>query len=84
MKFEFSKDEIEEVHKTIGYNVKKYREKKGISQLELSLEIGNKSVSLISAAELYTDKKHFNIEHLYKISKILDIDISVFFEDLRN
>ena len=84
MKFEFSKNELEEVHKTIGLAVKKYREKKGISQLELSLEMGNKSVSLISAAELYTDRKHFNIEHLYKISKILDIDISAFFEDLRN
>ncbi|MBS4069383.1 MAG: helix-turn-helix transcriptional regulator [Sulfurimonas sp.] len=84
MKFEFSKNELEEVHKTIGLTVKKYREKKGFSQLELSLEMGNKSVSLISAAELYTDGKHFNIEHLYKISKILDIDISVFFEDLRN
>ena len=84
MKFEFSKNELEEVHKTIGLAVKKYREKKGISQLELSLEMGNKSVSLISAAELYTDRKHFNIEHLYKKSKILDIDISAFFEDLRN
>jgi|GEM_PF-212423 len=79
---EFSKNELEQVHKTIGHNVKKYREKKGISQLELSLEMGNKSVSLVSAAELNTDKKHFNIEHLYKISKILDVDISVFFENL--
>ena len=31
--------------------------------------MGYKSVSLISATELYTNKKHFNLEHLYKISK---------------
>lgn len=78
MKFEFSKEELEEIHKKIGYTVKKYREQKQITQLELSLEMGNRSVSLVSAAELFTNKKHFNIEHLYKISKILDIHISVF------
>lgn len=82
MKFEFSKEELEEIHKKIGHAVKKYREQKQITQLELSLEIGNKSVSLISAAELFTNKKHFNIEHLYKISKILNVPISVFFEDV--
>ncbi|MGE0738550.1 helix-turn-helix domain-containing protein [Sulfurimonas sp.] len=82
MKYEFSKKEMEEIHIKIGQNVKKYREKMGITQLELSLEMGNKSVSLISAAELYTNKKHFNIEHLYKIAKILDISVSTFFEDI--
>jgi putative transcriptional regulator len=80
---EFSKDELERVHKTIGRNVKRHREKKGISQLELSLEMGNKSVSLVSAAELNTGRKHFNIEHLYKISKILNVNMSVFFENLQ-
>ena len=39
-----------------------------------------KSVSLVSAAELYKNKKHFNIEHLYKISKILEIDIEILFK----
>lgn len=80
MNFEFSKKELEDTHKRVGLNVKKYRELKGLTQLELSLEMGNKSVSLVSAAELFTNKKHFNIEHLYKIAKILDVDISIFFE----
>ena len=44
--------------------------------------MGYKSVSLVSSAELYTKKKHFNIEHLYKISKICDVDISEFFKDI--
>lgn len=53
---------------------------KGISQLLLSQEMDYNSVSLVSAAELCSDGKHFNIEHLYKISKILDIPIAQFFE----
>ncbi len=76
----FSDDEIQNIYKLIGENVKYYRTKKEMSQLTLSYEMGYKSVSLVSAAELCNDGKHFNIEHLYKISKILDISITQFFE----
>lgn len=69
----FSDDEISLMYKLIGGNVKKYRELKGMSQLQLSNAMGYSSVSLVSAAELYNDGKHFNLEHLYKISKILDV-----------
>ncbi len=69
------------LYKTIGKNVKKYREKANLTQLELSQKMGNKSVSLVSASELCANKKHFNIEHLHKISVILDVDISRLFED---
>ncbi|MDO9267451.1 MAG: helix-turn-helix transcriptional regulator [Sulfurimonas sp.] len=81
MKFEFSKEELEDIHRRIGFAVKKYREYKGFTQLDLSLEMGNKSVSLVSAAELFTNKKRFNIGHLYKISKILNIPMASFFEE---
>ena len=83
MKFEFLKEELEDIHRRVGLAVKKHREHKGFSQLDLSLEMGNKSVSLVSAAEKYKNKKRFNIGHLYKISKILDVDMSVFFENLQ-
>ena len=53
------------------------------SQLALSLAIGNKSPSLISSAEIYTNKRHFNILQLQKIAKALDVDICEFF-DLEN
>lgn len=76
----FSDEEIENIYKLIGENVKYYRTLREISQLALSYEMGYKSVSLVSAAELCNDGKHFNIEHLYKISKILDIPIAKFFE----
>lgn len=76
----FSDDEILTLYKIIGENVKRYRMQKGLSQLSLSQEMGYSSVSLVSAAELCSDGKHFNIEHLYKISKILDVPIAQFFE----
>lgn len=76
----FSDEEIQSIYKLIGENVKYYRTLKEMTQLQLSYEMGYKSVSLVSAAELCSDNKHFNIEHLYKISKILDTPICKFFE----
>lgn len=76
----FSDEEIQNIYKLIGENVKHYRMQKEMSQLSLSQEMGYSSVSLISAAELCNDGKHFNIEHLYKISKILEVPIAQFFE----
>lgn len=80
--YHFSKDVFEHLHKIIGANVKRIRTEKGFSQLELSYAMGNKSVSLISAAELANDNKRFNINHLYKISKVLDVPICEFFKDV--
>jgi transcriptional regulator with XRE-family HTH domain len=77
---QFSNKEIIDLYKNIGKKVKELRELRNVTQLELSLEMGYKSVSLVSAAELCSDSKHFNIEHLYKISKILDEDIGYFFK----
>lgn len=72
----FSKEEISKMYLTIGLNVKKQRELKGLSQLELSRQMGYESVSLVSAAELNNNGKHFNLEHLYKISKIFNVDMA--------
>jgi ribosome-binding protein aMBF1 (putative translation factor) len=69
------KDFIENLYRTIGLNVKKEREKKGLSQLQLSHMIGHKSVTIISRAEIYHKGQHFNIEHLAKIAYVLEIDI---------
>jgi len=77
---QFTDKEVSNLYKNIGKKVKELRESKKMTQLDLSLEMGYKSVSLVSAAELYNDGKHFNIEHLYRISKILDEDIGYFFK----
>ncbi|MDR2081932.1 MAG: helix-turn-helix transcriptional regulator [Campylobacteraceae bacterium] len=70
----------ENVLNTVSANVKKYRELKGISQLQLALDIGMKSPAYLGRAELRKDNLRFNIIHLAKISKVLDIPIELFFE----
>ncbi|MCR6591698.1 XRE family transcriptional regulator [Campylobacter insulaenigrae] len=79
MIYEFNKNEINLFYKQIVQNVAKVRKEKGYSQLELSLAIGYKSVSLVSGVEAGYKNIHYNIEHLYKIAKILEVDIKEFF-----
>jgi transcriptional regulator with XRE-family HTH domain len=69
----------ENIYPTIGKNVAKYRKAKGLSQLDLSLQMGYKSVSIVSGAEICYKGKHFNLEHIVKISEILEIDFCNFF-----
>ena len=73
-------EEITNKHKMIGLDVSSYRKEKGLSQLDLSLQLGHKSVSIVASAERFYKGKHFNIEHLLKISEILNIPIASFFE----
>ncbi|WP_373033325.1 helix-turn-helix domain-containing protein [Sulfurovum sp.] len=73
-------DFMDQTYIKIGRNVKRIREERGISQLKLAQGIGHKSVSIISLAEIYHNKQHFNIEHLMKIAYILDVDVCEFFK----
>jgi ribosome-binding protein aMBF1 (putative translation factor) len=66
---------MDTVYAQVGKNVKKARMEKGISQLKLAEMIGHKSVSIVSLAEIYHNKHHFNIEHLVKIAFVLDINV---------
>ena len=59
--------------------MRKFREGAGISQLDLALEIGIKSVAFYSNCENLRYGKHFNLEHIYKISKDLNINIKELF-----
>lgn len=70
----------EKFYQLIGKNVAKFRKEKGLSQLDLSLLMGYKSVSIISGAEICYKGKHFNLEHILKISQILKIEFSEFFK----
>ncbi len=63
---ELPADAIDNFYKQIGINVKNERIKCGYSQLQLSQALNHKSVGLVSQAELYLKKQHFNLEHLYK------------------
>ena len=76
-------DELALFYKIIGENVKKQREAKGLTQLELSQRMNLKSSGLISQSELYINKQHFNLKHLYLIGSILECDIKVFLENVK-
>lgn len=78
---DFSEEELESFYKIIGSNVKKVRQNKNVTQMQLANAIGHNSVGHIAKAELNKYGKHFSIENLYKISKILDVPISVFFDE---
>ena len=66
---------MNEIYKTIGDNVSRIRRSKGLSQMELAYAMGLKSVGFVAAAEIYSDSKHFNMEHLIKIALILNVSL---------
>lgn len=70
----------EEVLDTVSKNVLKYRKEKGMTQIQLALEIGMTGGAYLGRAEIRKDNQHFNIKHLAKISKVLEIDICEFFK----
>jgi transcriptional regulator with XRE-family HTH domain len=78
MKNEFSNatnEEIGEFYTIISKKIKLLREKNNLTQLDLALDIGIKSVAFYSNCENNRYNKHFNLEHLYKIAKSLKVDI---------
>jgi transcriptional regulator with XRE-family HTH domain len=77
---DFNQKEIENFYKKVSKKVQQIRQKKGISQLELSYMIGFRSTSLVSGAEAGYKNVKFSLEHLYKIAKVLHVDIKEFFE----
>ncbi len=78
---EFTDEEIIDFHQTIANNIKKIRKEKKITQLDLALTIGHKSMSTIGKIEAGLENKHYNVEQLYKMAKILDVDICEFFKE---
>ncbi len=69
-------------YKMISNNIVKIRKEKNISQLDLATSIGHTSSTFLGKAELLAENKHFNLEHLYKIALVLNVDISDFFKDV--
>jgi putative transcriptional regulator len=72
---EFSEKEIENFYLKVGENVKRLRKAKNISQMQLALAIGHNSVGHVAKAELCKYDKHFSLEQLYKISRILKVSL---------
>lgn len=72
-------DEIENSYKNISQNVKQIRIKIGLSQTEVALSMGFTTATFYTNAE-NSNNKHFNLEHLIKLSKLFNIDICEFFK----
>lgn len=78
---EFTDEEVKKFHRIISDNIKRIRKEKDITQLDLALTIGHKSMSTIGKIEAGLEDKHYNVEQLYKIAKALNIDICEFFKE---
>ena len=72
---EITQEELNNFYKRVGKNVKEQRKKHNITQMQLALAINHNSVGHIAKAELNKFNKHFSIQQLYKIAKVLKIDM---------
>ncbi len=76
---DIDENDIKKFQNLVAQNVKQIRKEKNITQTELALTIGHKSVSTIGKIEANLDNKHYNLEQLYKISRALNVHICAFF-----
>ena len=74
-----TKSEVDEYFHTISANVKRIRLEKGMSQLEVALSIGQNSSGFYANAENYSYGKRFNLDHLLKLAKLFDVEVTVIF-----
>lgn len=72
---DISDEVIEEHYKAISNNIKQIRQSKGFTQEQVALAMGFTTATFYCNAESCSQGKHFNLEHIIKISKILDCDI---------
>ena len=78
-----TRDELNNFFLTISSNVKRVRLEKGMSQLEVALSIGQKSSGFYANAENYAHDKKFNLEHLFKLAKLFDVEVECFFKTIK-
>ncbi|OCR10980.1 helix-turn-helix transcriptional regulator [Helicobacter pullorum] len=63
----------------IAKNIKQKRLEKGMSQLEVALSIGQASGGFYANMENNAHGKHFNLLHLFRLSRLFECDIREFF-----
>ncbi|PHR69895.1 MAG: transcriptional regulator [Arcobacter sp.] len=84
MKIEdFEDGRLENFYKIVSHNVIRIRNERNVSQLKLANAIGHGNATFIGKAELSVENKHFNLEHLYKMSVVLNVDIEEFFKPIK-
>lgn len=78
---EIPKERVDDFYKLVALNVKFIRKIRGKSQLDIALSINIQSTAFYSNCENNKNSKHFNVEHLYKLSVVLEVDIVLFFSN---
>ena len=78
---EFFEQEAEAFLDTISKNIERIREEKSMTKLDVSRELGFMAPDHYSRMELRANGKHFNLKHLYKLSKILKVPVSEFINE---
>lgn len=68
-----------ELYQVIGSNIKYFREKAGLSQLQLAEKL-QISISYLSKIEASGCSKSFSLSVLNHIANTLDVDITKFFQ----
>ena len=79
---DIEQDEVDDFYQAVSANVKKIRTSRNMSQLELSLKLGIRSIAFYSNCENLRYGKHFNLEHIYRLAKALEVDMCVLLEDV--
>ncbi len=74
-----TEEEIKAFLNTVSNNVKRIRNEKNMSQLEVALSIGQKSSGFYANMENHAHGKHFNLVHLFKLAKLFDVGVEEFF-----
>ncbi|RXI24891.1 helix-turn-helix domain-containing protein [Aliarcobacter trophiarum] len=77
---DFTDEMLFDFYECISKNIIRIRKEKKVSQLKLANAIGHQNATFLGKAELLAEGKHFNLEHIYKISQVLEIDIEEFFK----
>ena len=75
-------EENEQFFDTVASNVKRMRQERNLSQLETALSIGQASGGFYANMENNAHGKHFNLLHLFKLSKLFNCDINEFFKEI--
>ena len=76
-----TEEEEDAFFRTISMNVKRLRKEKKMSQLEVSLSTGQKAPGFYANIENYVHEKHFNLSHLFRLSKLFDASIEELFKE---
>lgn len=72
-----------DLYRTIGMNIKHYREKANLTQVQLS-DICQLSTSYISKIEAIGCDKSLSIAALNQIANALELDITEFFKEVQH